>query len=551
MGYLDWPLEGIDIGSIRSVIDESSRLFQRFVSSAEKALRDNKPHAVAAWAQIAAVLAWNSHAGTYCSPSLENVLLQVAHDIDRVPFSLNKKLPDGRISQKRILHVLSTALPTGGHTRVVERWIRNTRDEATHSVVITGNGDYTPPWLWAAAESSGGGLLRLDEPFFSLLQKAKALRDMAREWADLIVLHTDPNDPLPILAFGVDSTPPVVLFNHADHVFWLGASVADVIADLRPAGQALTKSRRGGKTSVLLPIPLVQPSFAGDRTAARKKLGLSDTTTVLLTIASSYKYAPLGGFDFLELHGRVLERQPDTVLLAVGPSDSGRWAEFRTSSSGRIRAFGEQTDLSVFHAAADIYLDSFPFASLTSMFEVGLLNKALIGLDNPVSPIHSGNDLSLQRCSTHHSSREEYEDALHRFIEDRSLREERGNTIAQSIRNDHISPGWNEWLAKLLAEVPERHAPAPLPCQLPGQDENDIFLTSIQQAGGAMDLVYYYLNRHIRYLPAGGRYALAFDNLMQRGIFSRRKLRMKSFRSYKLLSVKNFKKRLKERWQST
>lgn len=546
MDKRDWPLEGIDIESIRAIIDSSSRLFHGFVARAVKAQHANKPHAAVAWAQIAADVAWNSHAGLYCSSVLENLLLQVAQEVDRIPSPFRKKLPGEMVSRQKVLHVLSIAFPTGGHTRVAERWIQNTQHRATHAVVITGIGDCSPQWLGDAAEASGGWLMKLDSRLPGLLDRAKALRDIAREWADLVVLHTHPNDPLPILAFGVESVPPVIYFNHADHVFWLGASIADVVADLRPAGQALTRSRRGGVSSGLLPIPLVPPKSAGDRTAARNQLGLGEKTTVLLSIASSYKFAPLGGFDYLELHRRVLARHPDTVLLAVGPSDTGRWAEFRSATAGCIRAFGEQSDLTLYHAAADIYLDSFPFASLTSMFEVGLLEKPVIGLTNPVSPIHSGDDISLNRCETHLSTREDYEEELHRLITDRGLRDERGRAVAQGIKDDHVPPGWDSYLDKLMTMVPARHAPAPLNDVRQEPDMDDVFLACIQQAAGMSAHVYDFLAMHIKYLPIGDRYALAIENLLRKGIFAERQFRLKVFRSYRTPTGRQFKKMFRE-----
>jgi len=545
----DWPLQGIDLEEISGLIARSAELFNGFVAQAGQALQANDPHAVAAWAQLAAGFAWNSHPGFYCSPSLENMLLQIAADISTVALLPEYRLPAGVGSRRKVLHVLTTALSTGGHTRVVERWIRNTLQDETHSVIIDSSGSQIPQWLRDAVASSGGRLVVLDSPLQSLLQKAAILRQTAYDWADLVVLHVSPYDPLPVIAFGVASGPPVILFNHADHVFWLGASVADVIAELRPSGQTLTTQRRGRTESVILPIPLVLPRPPVDRVTARKQLGIDEQTTVLLTIASAYKYSPLGGFDFLDLHSRVLDRYPEVVLLAVGPDDSGRWADFKVASGGRIRALGVQQDLSVYHAAADIYLDSFPFASLTSMFEVGLYEKPLVGLFNPLSLISSGDDISLNRSSTHYSTREEYEDMLCRLIADDGLRQECGINVARAIREDHVSPGWDAFLGRLMAMVPEKHAVTRLSDRQQEPDMNDVFLTCTQQSGGSLDNVYSLLGKHIRYLPPAARYTLAYENFNGKGIFAARKLRMKEFRSYRILSAKTMLAAFGRWWQ--
>lgn len=548
-GKPDWPLQGIDLDGIGERIDRSAAIFNGFVARAERALLGGDPDAVAAWAQLAAGFAWNSHPGAYCSPPLENMLLQIAADIRPVALPTEFRLPAVDVSRRKVLHVLTTALPTGGHTRVVERWIRNSPPDESHSVIIDSSGSHIPQWLRDAVAASGGGLVVLDSPLQSLLRKAAILRQLAHDWADLVVLHISPYDPVPIIAFGVASGPPVIFFNHADHVFWLGASVADIIADLRPSGQELTRQRRGRTASVILPIPLVLPRPAVDRATARKQLGIDEQTTVLLTIASAYKYSPLGGFDFLDLHSRILDRFPHVTLLAVGPSDSGQWANYKAAGNGRIRAFGVQHDLSLYHAAADIYLDSFPFASLTSMFEVGLYEKPLIGLANPVSMINCGDDISLNRCATHFPSREEYEAMLCRLIGDVGLRQKCGVNVARAIREDHVTPGWNAFLGRLMAAVPEKHAVKRLPelqCQA---DMNDVFLTCTQQSGGSQENVYSLLARHIRYLPSTARYALALENLQRRGVFAERRLRMKEFRSYRMLSSKTMLAALSTWWR--
>lgn len=544
-----WPTEGIDLERVRGIISRSSEHFGFFVSQAERAMHGGDAHAVAAWAQLAAGFAWNSHPGAYCSPPLENMLLRIAGGLGAVALPPEYRLPDGGLSRRRVLHVLTTALPTGGHTRVVERWIRNTMHNETHSIIIDSSGSYIPQWLRDAVQSSGGRLIVLNSPFQSLLYRAMILRQLAHEWANLVVLHSHPYDPLPILAFGVDAGPPVVLFNHADHVFWLGASVADVVADFRPIGQALSRQRRGRRETALLPIPLVQPMLEIDKRVAREQLGIDEQTTVLLTIASGYKYSPLGGFDFLELHLKVLDRFPDVVLLAVGPEDSGQWAEAKVASGGRIRAFGVQHDLGVFHAAADIYLDSFPFASLTSMFEVGLLDKPLIGLSNPVSMIHSGDDISLNSSLTHFSTCEEYEDMLYRLITDAGLRSECGQKVGRAIRSDHISPNWNTYLDTLMARLPERHSAAKMADLHDKTDLNDVFLTCIQESGGAKNDVNYFLSKQIRYLPATARFSLAFKNVRREGVFAERKLRMKAFRGYRVPSTRQFIDLVKKWWQ--
>jgi hypothetical protein len=245
----------------------------------------------------------------------------------------------------------------------------------------------------------------------------------------------------------------------------------------------------------------------------------------------------------------VLEAHPGSLLLAVGPPDSGPWAEYRTATNGRIQALGERPDLNAFYAAADIYLDSFPLGSATAMLDAGMFGIASLGLSTPLSRANMAGDITQERCATHKATREEYEEELHRLIEDPVYRKERGAEISRGVREDHIPPDWNGYLERLMAMVPARHAPAELPELRHEPDMDDFFLACIQQAAGMSVHVYDFLAMHIKYLPADARYALAVDNLLGRGIFARRRFRLKVFRGYRTPTGRELKKRLRGLWQ--
>ena len=121
------------------------------------------------------------------------------------------------------------------------------------------------------------------------------------------------------MAFGVSEGPPVIFLNHADHAFWLGASVADVVANLRPSGQKITLCRRGIKNSKILPIPILKAEPTPDYEVIRKQLGIKKDKIVLLTVGDQFKYTPFGGYDFVSIMEKLLRRNPNVILFAIGP----------------------------------------------------------------------------------------------------------------------------------------------------------------------------------------------------------------------------------------
>ena len=69
----------------------------------------------------------------------------------------------------------------------------------------------------------------------------------------------------------------------------------------------------------------------------------------------------------------MLSAVPDAYLLAVGPSESeAAWAALIERFGERVRVIGPTAETSLLLDATDLYLDSFPFGSPTSLFEAAL-----------------------------------------------------------------------------------------------------------------------------------------------------------------------------------
>jgi hypothetical protein len=457
--------------------------FCNLVERAEQLFAEGKHSAAAAYCQIAAHYASQNHGGVFVSPRLERLVVDIASQALEPGYKSGQEVYD---SSKRVLHVLTQAFEVGGHTRMVSRWIANDR-ERTHSVVLTRQGELRVPEMLEDAVSTVGGILyRLDNRMGGLLSRARGLRELAGK-VDRVVLHTHPYDVVPAIALADHSLPPVILVNHADHLFWLGSMVADVIAHIRTSGMALSVARRGIQKArcKVLPIPLTGPSRSRSREVAKQALGLRDSDVVLLSVASHYKYLAVNGMAFTDVILPLLERNKNVVLLVVGPESGDKWAATSAKVGGRFRVCGRQQNPSPFFEAADVYLDTFPFASLTSLLEAGSYGLPIVSYcpHAAQAEVFCSDDIAIDGELFQATDLQSYYARLSSLIEHPEHRLELGQAIQEAILRVHAGKGWLDALESVYASAREHfgdHA-SELACDEPIQESIDGWLIALQE----------------------------------------------------------------------
>jgi len=428
----------------------------------------------------------------------------------------------------------------------VEAWIRNTADIAVHSLLTTTQLGSLPDGLASSIVATGGWYRPLAALSSNLLHRSVLLRQISRNWADVVVLHVRAFDALPNVAFGIEGGPPVTLFNYSQHAFWLGTSVADIVADFCPLGQRLTLTRRGVRNSRILPIPLLKANSGPGYEAARKQLGIANDTLTLLTIGTEYKYTPFAGYDFVGTMVKILRRNPEATLVAIGPRHHGRWAKASALVNGRIRAMGwiDHSDLELFYACADIYLPGFPFGGLTALLEAGVRGIPVIGLCIPEAPMLCGaDDISLDTLDTHASSLEAYTALVERMIAEPTLRNQKGTQIKERIKATHLPPGWNNFLEDVMGALPTEHT-----VRLPYAsnlrvDSTDSFLAAFNAGSSVPHSFSRLVRAHAGYLPTRERVRSFLEVLLQgtsatQTLLSKASLRERALLVFDLLPLK-------------
>jgi glycosyltransferase involved in cell wall biosynthesis len=429
-------------------LEGNSAVFDALIQGRVGSDRHEGLATTAFWAQVAAQFAWMNHPGLFTSVEIEDRLRSSWSNRGIGPSVTVRR------GRPRILHVLTQAYGVGGHTRLAWRWIRADRGR-TSSLVLTAQGrSPIPRQLYVSVAAAGGRLTDLGSTRGDVLARAAALQRLMED-ADIVVLHVHPYDTLPVLALAawVDR-PPVLFMNHADHAFWLGATVSDVVANIRESGARLASERRGVEASrlALLPIPIDLPERSPSRIEAREALGLDAGAVVALSVAASYKFEPRGGPDFIDTVIPVLTRMPNLTLLAVGPSPQGRWAAAEIRSVGRLRALGVRTDLDLLYRAADFYLDSFPFCSLTSLLEAGSYGLPLVTLGgHPGAEILGADLMGLEEVLLVADRPDAYAQSIVALAEDGYARGQLGERTRQCVGAVSSGEGWLRQLESVYA----------------------------------------------------------------------------------------------------
>ena len=314
--------------------------------------------------QSAAEFATINFTGYFSDAELERFALE---------YAVTPDTQESCYEAKSILHVFTECYPVGGHTRLAY-WAIKSLPEYKHYVAIIKQRTTVPAWLKNVLDDR---LIILDIKD-NFLQKAKYLQQLSLD-KEIIILYTHMYDPVPLLAYGTHLfTRPVLYYNHADHLFWLGVSVADCVLDLSLGGQQLSKISRGVTKSEICPVPVEVPEHRTPKQQAKLKLGLPLDKFIILSTGSAYKFDT----EEYSLMDFALDyyHSDNLMFIFIGPSSATniKWRNAEEISNGNVKAIGVVKNLSEFDLyldAADLYINSYPIGSLTAILQAVMRNN--------------------------------------------------------------------------------------------------------------------------------------------------------------------------------
>ena len=388
----------------------------------------------------------NHNTGYYTSSVLESFFVEYAK-------SIKVDLSDIKYKKGSVLHVLTSGYETGGHTRVVERWIQNAPTNQVHSVVQTKTTDDKLVTLKNKIKAKNGYFISLENRL-PIDEKVIKLRKLAMEY-EYVILHTHMEDSIATLAFGTeDFTRPVLLYNHASHLPWIGKSIADLVLDIEN-NDIVTKEKRGIDNTYFLGVPSGEISIIiPNKKEIRKKLKLPCDKKIIVTCGSEPKYRKISGKSFADYLSDIAD--DDTICYVIGVKPKNKeWKEDIKKYKKNIKLLGYinfNNGFSDYLKSADLYLDSYPLCGGTATIDAISSGTPVLSLKS----VYPQFDY-LTHTSAYCSTEEEFINKAKKVLNDKKYSDDLFVELKNSLIKYQSIDAWNERIKNLYEVAPKQH----------------------------------------------------------------------------------------------
>lgn len=397
-------------------------------------------------ADIASTYATSYNTGYYTSSVIEKVYTDYAKTI-------NIDISNIQFKENSFLHVLTEGYNTGGHTRVVERWIENAPSDQMHSVVILRPNDAKLEDLNKFAKEKNGECIYYDNSW-SIKEKALKLRQLGMYY-QYVILHTHMDDPTATIAFGTDEfTRPVLFYNHASHLFWLGKSITDLHIDLKEK-DIVTEEYKDIKKKFNLGIPTKSLDFNTiDKAEFRKQFDFPIDKKIIISAGSNAKYKPICNDNFVDVLLKLVD--DNTYIYVIGAEKNSKlWKNAYKKSNGHIVALGYidfDHDYLKYIGMADLYLDSYPMNGWTATIDAVTMNVPVLSLESTLPQLDY-----LTATESCCYSKEEIIEKAKKLLKDQSYAEKLNNDLKNSLIQNQSKEAWCNKINYLLEIAPKKH----------------------------------------------------------------------------------------------
>lgn len=443
---------------MQQTIRASQYLFLSELKSAGQFVAQNELDPALHIAACLSTYAYLNFTSFYCSYRLEKLVQTIGAKV------MQPATPSTNAGseKRRILHVASELYELGGHTPLLLKWIQRDVDSEHHIFLTRQTAATIPSKIFAQHGVDQSVICRINNGE-SLVETAQQLLQAAGQY-DFLVLHIHPDDIVPLLAFANTKPVPVYFLNHADHCFWLGASIIDGLIQLREPSIALDKKRRGIEVpQFVLTIPVNAPVVPPDVNKQEVLVKYGITTQqpfVLLTTSTESKFKPLLGYNYFESVIPVLNQNPDGVLIIVGIANDKELAIQYKHPQIKYVGYLSPHELAGIEDIVDIYLETFPNSSFTALLQVLMKGKPVHFMFSPPALFKL-----FSNAEYYPANQQEWRKQLNERIQNPQILKAYAHILAQKVKGAYSLDAWHTALKTFYAYADANKTVTPLKYQ--------------------------------------------------------------------------------------
>lgn len=426
-----------------SVLENNRRYLKTRIKTAQKLYEKGLYEDCIDYIELTAVFAWLNFSGFYKLHSLEKILIEIGKTLK--PFE--KKASKTDLKEKNILHICTDIKKVGGHSALLFNWIRLDSENKHTVIAIAQDLEDVENVAFSYNEKNQAKLISLKHQ--PKLQKAEELKQyIANGDYDYIVLHTNPNEVIPVLALSDENIKtPVLLLNHADHTFWLGTTITDILIQIRESNISLDKQRRNISDQSVLPIPLKSPDFIKNY-----ETGNHNDQINIISTGSLYKYTPNENYNFYEEILTIAKKHSNVKINIVGVDKSSVFAKQYQHPNINYLGVLNPEELNQIENKMDIFLEGFPLPSFTALLQAAQKKIPFVLHYNPLSSLKLFND-DKSHGIIYPKNKQEWRNLVSDLIENFNTRKEIAEKQYNLVEKLYSENAWKNLLKNIYQKA--------------------------------------------------------------------------------------------------
>ena len=277
----------------------------------------------------------------------------------------------GEKKNNHIVYIASTLFAVGGHTRCILNFIDNLPNHQ-HTVILTRQHKSIPDNILESLKKNNVEIVILDTKN-SILEKSSKLIDQVDSICpSKVYLLQHPDDLVPLMAFGKNKNHEIIVYNHADHVFSLGAKYFCKMMEFRYSGALISHLGKSITAPQIQVLPIQNKYETPNRSESKKKLGFDPNQRVVGTLTNFSKAQSYNGLPSLvDLFLKLSAKYRDCTFLIIGLNEK----DFKTIAGkdiqipNNIHCLGIIVNPESYYETLDMFLEPFPVGSGLGIIE--------------------------------------------------------------------------------------------------------------------------------------------------------------------------------------